>query len=311
MRLKPEIIIVGGGVIGLSSAWELCKAGLRVHVYDTSPGTQASWAGGGILSPLPPENIEPELKPLLDESLRLFPGWCAELQSLTGIDPQFWRCGMRAQGRWLPDIAQVRSPRLLAALSSALRLRGAVIHESAVEKILSENGRVTGVQVQGQKVACTQVVVAAGAWSSRLHAAPRVRPIKGEMLLLRGKPGLLEHIVLDDDIYLVPRRDGRILVGSTLEDIGFDSTPTSTARTYLLKRAMRLWPALAGLPIELHWAGLRPRTPNDLPQIGATEISGLFLNTGHFRLGITLAPASAQRLAGAVKLRTNPAVRPR
>lgn len=300
MSPKPDLIVIGGGLIGLSSAWELCKAGLRVHLYDKSAGTQASWAGGGILSPLPPWQCESELKSLLDESLRLYPGWCAELYSLTGVDPQFWRCGLRTPERWFADVAQVRSPRLLAALRSALKLKGAVIHENAVEKILLEANRVTGVQVQGRKVACTQIVVAAGAWSGQLHALADVRPIKGEMLLLRGEPGVLDHIILRGEAYLVPRKDGRVLVGSTLEDVGFNTTPTCTARAELLKSAHELWPALKPLPVEQHWAALRPRTSSGLPLIGATEIAGLFLNTGHYRLGITLALSSASRLLNEV-----------
>ncbi|MEK6807275.1 MAG: FAD-dependent oxidoreductase [Pseudomonadota bacterium] len=307
----PDVIVIGGGIIGLSSAWALCREGLHVQIYDTAiASTQASWAGGGILSPLPPGHCEPGLKPLLDESLRAYPGWCAELQSLTGIDPQFWRCGAQMQDQWWPDIAQVRSPRLLAALRNALRLKGAEVIESAVEEILIEEGRVCGVKTQGKKIACAHVVLATGAWSGQLHPPTGVKPIKGEMLLLRGKPGLLQYIVLDDEIYLVPRKDGRILVGSTLEEVGFDSAPTCAARVHLLNRATRLWPALAHLPIEQHWAGLRPRTSSGLPLIGASETEGLFLNTGHFRLGITLAPASAHHLVRSVTKPTSIAVHP-
>ena len=197
-----------------------------------------------------------------------------------------------------------------AALRRGLQLRGVTVTDCAVEKILREAGHVAGVQVQGKRIACGLVVLTAGAWSGALLPNLKVKPIKGEMLLLRGKPGVLDCIILDGEIYLVPRKDGCILVGSTVEDAGFDTLPTCAARAQLLKKSRALLPALAEFNIEQHWAGLRPQAPGVLPLIGAAGINGLYLNTGHFRLGITLAPASAKKLSEAVTQATKPAAHP-
>lgn len=280
-----DIRIVGGGVIGLATAWELVQRGARVEVFDAPAGTrQASWAGGGILSDLPPGSADVRLRALLDDSLARYPAWCETLREASGIDPQYWRCGAYVDGGWHADIAQVRNPRLLKALQQALRLRGVAIHERAAAVDAS-----------------VVTVIAAGAWSAQLLPPLPVQPVKGEMLLYRAAPGLLNHIVLDGDFYLVPRRDGRILAGSTVEDSGFDVQPTAAARTLLHRKACALLPALASMSIENHWVGLRPGSPQGLPIIGKVKgVANLYCNTGHFRLGITLAPASAARLADAL-----------
>lgn len=285
MTGSAHIQIIGGGVIGLATAWELTQRGARVEVFDAPAGTrQASWAGGGILSDLPPGSADARLKPLLDDSLARYPVWCETLREASGIDPQYWRCGAQVDGRWHPEIAQVRNPRLLKALRQALRFRGVAIHERAAEPHAS-----------------VITVVSAGAWSAQLLPQLPVRPVKGEMLLYQAPPGLLSRIVLEGDFYLVPRRDGRILAGSTVESSGFDPLPTVHARALLHRKACSLLPELARLSIENHWVGLRPGSPQGLPIIGPVGGSNrLYCNTGHFRLGISLAPASAVRLADAV-----------
>lgn len=288
--MRPtDVRVLGGGVIGLATAWELVQRGLSVEVFDAPAGTrQASWAGGGILSDLPPGSADARLKPLLADSLAGYSAWCEAVREASGIDPQYWRCGARVDGVWHPGIAQVRNPRLLKALRQALRFRGAVIHETAGD-------------LKGQGVA----VIAAGAWSAQLLPVLPVRPVKGEMLLYRAPPGLLSHIVLDGDFYLVPRRDGRILAGSTVEDSGFDAVPTASARAALHRKACALLPVLATMSIENHWVGLRPGSPEGLPFIGSVPgHKDVFCNTGHFRLGITLAPASARLLADRLLQRT-------
>ena len=250
---------------------------------------------------LPPDDPVPEIRDLLDESLALYPDYCAGLREQTGIDPEFWRCGAtmtRANGeRWLPELAQVRNPRLLQALIAALRREGVrLIEQAPVLGWQKENGRLTGVLSSQGVIHCKRAVLAAGAWSGGL-AAIQVKPVKGQMLLLRGEPGALDHMKIDEAAYLVPRRDGRILVGSTLEDSGFDLGTTAEARSQLMEHAVRLWPQAAHCPVEQQWSGLRPYPGQASPLMGPVpELEGLFVNTGHFRLGVTLSLASARRL---------------
>jgi glycine oxidase len=303
---SADIVVVGAGVIGMTTALELARAGLKVCVLERGmAGKQSSWAAGGILSPLPPDQSVPEIKDLLDQSLLAFPEYCAVLQEQTGIDPEFWRCGAVVQDahgeRWFPDVAQVRSPRLLKALVLALACEGVVLLEQTPALgWQAQAGKLAGVMTQRGMIACPQAVLAAGTWSGELTHVP-ISPVKGQMLLLRGEPSLLNHVRMDDQAYLVPRRDGHILVGSTLEDAGFDVTPTPQGRDFLMNCAERLWPATAKLRIERQWAGLRPRPAGPAPLIGPADgIEGLFLNAGHYRLGVTLSLASARRCVAQV-----------
>lgn len=316
MRSRPDsadVVVVGSGVIGATTALELARRGLQVCVLERGEfGREASWAGGGMLTPLPPDGPVPAISELLEESLRLYPGYCTELRDTTGIDPEYWTCGLwlyrdDAPGHWFPQVAQVRNPRLMQALRQRLRqLRVPVFENTPALEFITADGRLVGVNTAGGVIVCRHAVLAAGAWSGQLHPAAAVQPVKGQMLLLRGCPGLLDHIRMDSHAYLIPRRDGRILVGSTLEHAGFDKTITAAARVFLMDCAARLWPQSRELEIENQWAGLRPGFDNpQTPLIGAApETPGLWLNTGHFRLGITLSLASAQRLAGMIAATT-------
>ncbi len=201
---------------------------------------------------------------------------------------------------WLPRVAQVRNPRLLRALIKDLRVKGAQFRSGqTVEQIEFESGEVTALIGAGERHACSQCVVCAGAWSAQLLANTGltlpVAPVKGEMLCLVSEPGTVRCIVLGEHGYLVPRRDGRVLAGSTVEHCGFDTAPSDAAREQLKAMATGLIPALQGASIEAHWAGLRPGSPDDIPYIGAhPQIEGLYVCTGHYRNGIVTAPASAR-----------------
>lgn len=204
---------------------------------------------------------------------------------------------------WMPGVAQVRNPCLTGALAGALRAEGVVIREGTeVTALEAAYGRMTGVRLTDGFIAAERVVVAGGAWSGALLASLgltlEVAPVRGQMLLFRGAPGYLKRIVLAGGRYLIPRRDGRVLVGSTVEHVGFDKTTTEAAREELMAAAMRLVPAVAGWPLERHWAGLRPGSPDGIPYIGEhPAVRGLYLNVGHFRNGVVLGPASARLLA--------------
>jgi glycine oxidase len=167
--------------------------------------------------------------------------------------------------------------------------------------LLGEHG-VHGLMTEQGEFKAERVVIAGGAWSALLLEATGVtlpiRPVRGQMILYRAEPDVVQRIVLSRDRYVIPRRDGRILVGSTLEEVGFDKSTTRAAMQELESEATRLIPALANYPIEHHWAGLRPGSPHGIPYIMQhPRIEGLFINTGHFRNGVVLGLASARLLA--------------
>jgi glycine oxidase len=324
---RPDVIVVGAGVIGLSAAWALLEQGRTVTVVErgaVGPGG-ASWAGGGILAPLDPADIDPALLPWLAESLSGYAAWCEALREASGIDPEYtvsglqvlppaddagWRrlaaaldfgCTTTANGLLLPRVAQVRSPRLLAALAAAVRARGGrIVEGEAVERLIGDR-RVEGVETRRQRIASARVVLAAGAWSNAVWPQSRIAPVKGEMLLFAAVPGRVRHIVLQDHQYLIPRRDGAIVAGSTLEPGQTDARPTAAGRAAILAAVARMDPALAREPVVAHWAALRPAPVGALPHVEAVAAcQGLFLATGHYRLGLTLAPGSARRIASLV-----------
>lgn len=208
---------------------------------------------------------------------------------------------------WLPSIAQIRNPRLLQSLKAFL-LHGGV-------KIL-ENTEITGIDVQQQRItkvitteqsfSADEFILCTGAWTAdwlkerlaAIHTELPIQPIKGQMLVFTALPDTLPHMILDGDEYLIPRRDGRILAGSTVEATGFDKTITSLAKQRLYDFATNLLPTLKKFPLSHHWAGLRPGTPQGIPYIGRhPNFENLSINAGHFRNGLVMGPASAALLA--------------
>ncbi len=209
--------------------------------------------------------------------------------------------GARARGAlWLPGLCQVRNHRVAPGLAAAAGCAGAEILEgTAVLRLIYQGGRVAGARTTAGDVRARHTVLAAGAWSGALlgegapHAAHTV-PARGQILLLRTRPGTLRHMLLDaDGAYLVPRADGRILAGSTLEYVGFDRSVTLAGTRRIADAVVALAPGLADAEVEGSWAGLRPDTPDHLPVLGEIE-PGLFAATGHFRSGIMLAPVTAE-----------------
>lgn len=319
---SADVIVIGAGVIGLSTALALRRAGLRVSVVDRQAVGRggASWAGGGILAPLEPDAVDAVTLPILRDSLRDYADWCAALHESSGVDPEYLRCGMRVLppfdvAGWkalgarcglgvdeaptaltLPGVAQVRSPRLLRALALAARAQGVqLIENEAVLALLGES-QVEGVRTAERSLTAGVVVLAAGAWSSGLCAEAQIEPVRGQMLLIDARPGELEGIRLGQGSYLIPRRDGGVVAGSTLEQVGFEDAPSAEGRVQILAAVEALAPELAGRAVLAHWSGLRPA-----PQRGSVRVEwaasrpGLFIHSGHYRLGITLAPGSALR----------------
>ena len=207
-----------------------------------------------------------------------------------------------AQALWLPHVAQVRNPRFMDALVASAKARGVRLLEGAGEAsvVLGNGGhqKVTGVDTEMGRLATDKVVISAGAWTGRVlervgTQAP-IRPVRGQMIHFKVEPDTVGHIVQHKGRYVIPRRDGVVIVGSTVEASGYDKGTTERAAEELARAAGDMVPALAGVPVRGHWSGLRPEAPGGIPMIGAVRhVEGLWMCAGHFRNGITIAPASA------------------
>lgn len=338
-----RILVVGGGAIGLLSARLLAGEGAEVCLLDQSAlGSESSWAGGGIVSPLYPWRYSPAVTALAHWSQDFYPQLGARLLADTGVDPEVYVTGLYwldqeqaaplawaareqrplqavsmeavyqavpalarrfSQALYMPGVANVRNPRLVKALRAALEsMPNVTVREHcAVSGFIREGERICGVQSSQGEWRADRVVLAAGAWSGELMRSLGielpVEPVKGQMILYKCAEDFLTSIVLAEGRYAIPRRDGHVLIGSTLEHLGFDKTPSAEALASLQASAVGLLPALAEAQVVGHWAGLRPGSPGGLPFIGPVPgCEGLWLNCGHFRNGLVLAPASCQLL---------------
>ena len=355
-----QVIVVGGGVNGLLSSRELLRAGVSVCLVERDRcGSEASWAGGGIISPLYPWRYPPAVTALASWAQKAYPQLAAELLADTGIDVELEPSGMlyldppdlrdalvwaEAQGasaellsadalraRWpgladdvhqglfMPALAHVRNPRLLKALrADLLRRPGFTLREQTEVVAVSARaaGRPAAVTLaSGEVLSADAVIVCGGAWTRQLLVAQGdalpIRPVRGQMQLYETAPGSVPTMILRGGHYVIPRRDGLVLCGSTLEEAGFDKSVTEAAREVLSSAAARLWPALAEAPMRRQWAGLRPGSPNGIPFIGELPgQDGLWVNAGQFRNGLVLAPASVCVLVDRLLQRT-PALDPR
>ncbi len=330
------MIVVGGGIVGCLTALNLAQRGCQATIVERNQiaaqaSGESSWAGAGILFPLLPWMYKDEVNALALQGASLYPQICDALKREMGIDPEYTQSGMLIQPpfdkalahAWcnnnqvdfeqvgenvlLPNVAQLRPPHLLQALKQLLIQHNVTLLEHTqlepikqVEKINSWNTNT------GTALRADAFVVTSGAWSFELlkdtSAGLNIKPMRGQILLYdlshQSASDLPTHIIYRDGFYLVPRRDGLLLAGSTLEDVGFDPRTTEDVKQQLKTKAESMLPLLKDMPIHRHWSGLRPGTPDNLPTIAQhPTIGNLYLNTGHFRYGLTMAPASAERIA--------------
>jgi glycine oxidase len=349
-----DVVVVGGGVIGLCCAWRLAQRGARTVVLDRAqPPAGATRVAAGMLAPIGELAFgEPELLRMTIAAAKLYPGFVAELEAAGELDTGYARHGalhlaldrdeaaelrrvhdlQRSLGlgaEWLPprrcrelessltpsfsggvyaaEEAAIDPRRMTAALLAALAAEGAEVRggTDVVAPILAGE-RLEGVRTgTGEELLASQVVLATGAWAGAEGwlpepARPPVRPVKGEILELRSADGEApcERIVASERVYLVPRPDGRLIVGATTEERGFDATVTAGGVHELLREAYRLLPDVAEMELVESMAGLRPGTPDNLPLIGSGAVDGLILACGHYRNGILLAPITGEAIAG-------------
>lgn len=328
------MIIVGAGIIGLSLAIELRKRGASVLIVERGePGREASYAAGGMLANCGDETSA-LLQSLADASARMYPEFVHQVQDESGVDVDLRSQGtllfpepghstsaipgatplpapletldsaLAASGRTVVFL-QERSvcPRALgSAALKAARHRGVDISSgSTVLSVDMSEGRTVGVTTNQTSYASAKVVNCAGAWAGQI--APLeipTRPVKGQMVCFLTPRDLLHHVVRSPEIYLIPRSDGRLLAGATVEEAGYDKRTIPDTIQRLERAAIDMMPALHNARILEAWAGLRPGTPDTLPILGATTIPGYYVATGHFRDGILLAPITAKVIAAVV-----------
>ncbi len=344
MSLKTDVLVIGGGAIGLATALELAWQGAEVTVLSRNFAEAALHAAAGMLAP---QAEALPLGPMLDlclDSRSLYPVWIERLETLTGLDCGYWNCGILAPvfsdggdspgrkssatpaapslwldsdaiqqqqpglnqqitgGWWFPADGQVDNRRLAKALRVAVEQAGVTIHENlSVQALQCSGQQVTGVSTTAGEWRAATYVLATGAWSGQILPIPVV-PRKGQMLSVQMPMAsettqVLRQVIFGDRTYLVPRRDGQVIVGATSEPVGFKPGNTPEGVRSLLEGAINLYPPLRDWPIQEFWWGFRPATPDEWPILGPSPYQNLVLATGHYRNGILLTPITARLIA--------------
>ncbi len=350
-----KVAIVGGGVIGLSMAYELSRRGHDVVVTERERlGRQSSWAGAGVF---PASNINTAIHPLEHLEARsdqLHPVWAHDLKQQTGIDNGFQRCGglhlartagekaalaggvgewqrrdfqtvklspeelkkrfsaLRCAGDeswvawWLPGEAQVCNPQHLKALVAACQINGVKLLENCGDAELDRNaGDVVGIRIPGrggETITADAYCITAGAWTQHIVDEVPMVPVRGQMLLYKLDAAPFAAVVNEGSRYLVPRADGHVLFGATIEEAGFDTSTTAHGLANLQQHARDLLPALTEDRLVKSWAGLRPGTFDGFAYIGPlTGSENVFVAAGHFKAGLHLAPATAEAVSDLIE----------
>jgi glycine oxidase len=345
-----NVLIIGGGVIGLSIARSLRRLGIsKITVLERGKsGQESSFAAAGMLAPNAETEEADEFTEFCAKSLSLYSDFAGELFDETGVDIELDKNGtlylafsendseeIRHRYKWQkraglqvelltaqetrraepfvsPDVReslffpndwQVENRRLLSALRRYAELNDIKIFENVeIANLIIENKKAVGAATETEKYFGETVVIATGAWTSLIKAdgfaLPSVKPIRGQMMSFQTAKRLFNKVIYSPRGYIVPRADGRILVGATVEDVGFDKTLTDVGIEFLRETALEISPSLGNLEISEKWAGLRPASIDGLPILGATpEIGNAIIATAHYRNGILLAPITAKIIA--------------
>ena len=346
-RNHSDVIIIGGGIIGCAIAYNLAKRDIKPLLIDKAPtvGTEASWAGAGILTSH--ASTHEPYPTLCRASLALYPVLAEELRAETQIDIEFIQSGtlsvffnqaeaagligladrrvkrgfsaevLTPEQAWqlepalsksvagavlFPEDAQVRNPKMVTALAKGAAKLGAMfLFGNPVTNFIQENDRVIGVVVNGETLYADTFVIAAGCWAGTLMAqldVPiQVEPAKGQIVLVEAMPPLFQHVVDGLGIYIVPRADGKILLGATVEFVGYDKTATVDGTKQMIDAGIAIAPQLADSTFVQTWAGLRPYAKKG-PLLGYLPgYDNVVLASGHFKNGILLAPITGQLIA--------------
>lgn len=345
-----DVLIIGGGVIGLSLAREVHRKGIRkITILERGEtGKESSYAAAGMLAPHAETEQLDDFYYFCNESNLLYPQFAEEIFDETDVDIELDNSGtlylafteedltkLRRRFEWQknaglqverlsaqetrqtepfvsPDVLeslyfpndwQVENRKLLYALQKYCELYGIEIREKAkVKRLLTENGKIVGAETDTEKFFAGKTVLTTGAWTSFIKAEnvalPRVKPIRGQMISFHTAKRLFQKVIYSARGYIVPRADGRVLAGATVEDAGFDKSVNEAGIELLRDHALEIAPSLENLEIYESWAGLRPFAPDGLPVLGGfDEVENLLIATAHYRNGILLAPITARILA--------------
>jgi glycine oxidase len=348
-----EVVIIGGGVIGLTVARALALRGARhvTLIEKNEFGREASWAAGGILAPQVEADQSDDFFRLACASRDLYAQFANDLMAESDVDVELdttgtlyvgftetdeselrrrfaWQRAEQLRVEWLdgdearqlepclsdkvrcalrfPFDYQVENRKLLAALLTANeRLSVRLIRDCEACVLRIDGSKVAGLETSQGFIKTGTVVLAAGAWTSSIESSPPlpldVEPVRGQMLCFEANPQLARHVIYSARGYLIPRRDGRLLAGSTTEHVGFDKRVTVEGIERIKEMAFEISPAVSRLPLIDSWAGFRPRALDDLPVLGRPEeIDGLVYATGHYRNGILLAPITGELIADVI-----------
>ncbi|TSH78124.1 FAD-dependent oxidoreductase [Acinetobacter sp. RF15A] len=345
-----HIAIIGAGITGLMSALELLEQGCSITILDQqAAGQAASWAGGGILSPMYPWRYPNAVNTLARHAKPLYQAWNQKLQPTSGIDFQIHNTGMLIfdesdfeiglryaeqyqdpqqqaqlldqrqlgqinprvdqtkfkQALYFPELANIRNPRLLKSIISYLRQHPRVIWQEhcKISQLDIQQGHVQQISSEnGLSFQADQFVIATGAWSAywseQLGFDIPVQPVQGQMLLFKTPEHWLPSMCMHKVMYLIPRRDGHVLCGSSMRQVGFDTSPSTEIRQDIFAACLEMVPELADFPVVKQWAGLRPSSPDGIPYIGKMpHLDNLWINFGQFRNGLCMGAASGKLLA--------------
>jgi glycine oxidase len=347
--MSDSVLIIGGGVIGLATGFELARRDVPVTILERGEaGRGTSWQAAGMLAPDTEIGFEElELYGLNRESLRRWPKFADAVESASGQSVDYrddgtlivaddpdstkqirrlfefqqeqglaveWLTGDEARDKepfvgprvsaaiWCASDHQVDNRLLLAALREAVRTEGGVLREhTAVQRIEPGVPTPAVITEAGERIEGREIVVASGVWSRELDGlepAPSVRPVKGQMLQLQMElPFDLRHVIRGPDAYLAPKSSGRLVIGATSEEMGFDTNVTAGGMYDLLEGAWEIVPGIYDLPLDDVWAGLRPASRDHEPLLGRADMPGIIYATGHYRHGILLSPVTAQEIA--------------
>lgn len=343
-----HIAIIGCGISGLLTALELLEQGCSLSLFDQQKaGKAASWAGGGILSPMYPWRYPNAVNQLAKHGKDLYQQWNEKLKPITGIDFEIhdsgllifdaedFEIGLNYAAQYnepmqrsellnrqqleqtnphiskqfqnalhFPEISNIRNPRLLKSIIEYLKQHPQVdFYENTwIDRFEIHNDSIQSIQAQnGQTFFADEFVIATGAWSKhwseQLDCTIPVTPVQGQMLLFKTPEQWLPTMCMNKVMYLIPRQDGHVVCGSSMDHVHFDQRPSIQTQKNIYKACIEMVPELEHFPVVKQWAGLRPSSPTGIPYIGQIpDLSNLWANFGHFRNGLCMGPASARLL---------------
>ena len=326
-----KIAIIGGGIIGCLTAIKLKENGFEVLIVDKDEiGNESSWAGAGILFPLMPWHYQPKVYNLCKSASNFYKNFSKKLYESTGIDPEYDETGLilvppfqqesvsnwaseqnfsfkkikfqNSDAIYLPSVSQIRPPRLMKSIKSYMKkINIEIIENMELSTIENTEGHLKKWPTKKNTfIKADFFVITSGAWTPNLKNTykNKIYPVRGQMIQYKATKLKIKHILYSNDFYILQRKDGVIIAGSTVEEVGFDEKVNIDSKEELMKKAESLIPDLVNIPIENHWIGFRPGSKENIPFINRDEdYENVFTNSGHFRYGLTMAPQSAENLS--------------